>query len=64
MVVHLKVCLPVYTHTGDLEVDNAWIYTPVGSPKNKEIVYTPMGGSPTINVMVYTHFRVSTKLKV
>ena len=49
---------------GDLAVDNAWIYIPDGSPKNKWMVYTPLGGSPTINVMVYAHFEGLPKLKV
>ena len=34
---------PDAQYSGDLEVENCWVYTPGGSPKNKEIVYTPMG---------------------
>ena len=37
---------------GGLAVDNAWVYSPGGSPKNKDMFYTPMVGSTTINVMV------------
>ena len=48
----------------DLEVDNAWVYIPSYSPKNLETVYTPMIGSHTFNIMVYTHFVGSPKLKV
>ena len=33
-VVHLKVCPPVKTTTFELEVDNSWVYTPVGSIEN------------------------------
>ena len=52
-------------HSGDLEVDNVWFYTPVGSPKtDKGVVYTPMGGLPTIIIMVYVHFGCLRKLKV
>ena len=33
------------------------VYTPGGSPKtNKDIVYTPMVGLPTIRVTVYAYF--------
>ena len=32
--------------------------------KKKNRVYTPMVGSPTINVVVYTNFGGSSKLKV
>ena len=46
----------------NFSVYNAWVYIPGGSPKtNKDRVYTPMGGSPTINHMVYAYFRVSPR---
>ena len=47
--------------SGDLVVYNFWVYTPGGSPKKKDMVYTPMGGSPTISVLVYAHFYGSPK---
>ena len=50
--------------SGDLEVYTAWVYKTVGSQKSKEMVYTPIGGLPTINVMVCSYFGVSPKLKV
>ena len=43
--------------------DNAYVYTLVGLPINKEMVYTPIGCSPTINVLVYAHFGFSPKIK-
>ena len=36
----------------------------VHQKSNKDMVYTPMGGSPTIRVKVYVHFRGSHQLKV
>ena len=57
-------CPKVYTPYGDLSVENAQVYTPDDSQKNKEMVYTPMGGSLTINVMVHAHFGGLTRIKV
>ena len=34
------------------------------STKNKEMTYTPMGGSSAINAMVYAHFGGTPKTKV
>ena len=51
-------------YSGDLAVEDAWVYIPGGSPKNKKMVYTPLGSSPTINVMVYAHFVSLPKLKI
>ena len=62
--VQLKVFIPVYVPNCELVVNNNWVYTHGGLPKNKEMVYTPMGGSTIINVMVYVYFWVSPKLKV
>ena len=64
MVVHLKVCIPVYTCTCDLSAENSCVYIPGGSPKNKELVYTPMSGSPNINDIFNTHLVGLYKLKV
>ena len=65
VVVQMKVFPIFYTPTFWLTVENAWFYTPGGSPNiNKYMVYTKMYGSPTINVMVYSHFVGSPKLKV
>ena len=52
-----------YAHpSGDLGVVDSCIYAPSGLPiTNKDVVYTPMGGSPTISVKVYVHYGVSTK---
>ena len=48
--------------SGDLGVENFWVYTPGGLSKtNKDLVYTPMGGSPKISVMVYSHYGGSPK---
>ena len=45
-----------------LEVDNAWVYEPDGSPiTNREIVYTPMSGSPKIIVKFYKNYAGSPK---
>ena len=46
------LCLPSAKPYGDLEVDNVSVYTPIESPKKEDMVYTPMGSSPTISVMV------------
>ena len=43
---------------------NTWFYKSGGSPKNKEMVHTPMDGSPNINCMVNKHLGSSPKLKV
>ena len=49
--------------SGDLVVENFWVYTPGGSPKTKKYTEnTTMGGSPTIRIMVYTHFWDSPKI--
>ena len=44
-----------------MSVEYVWVYTPIGSQK---IVYTPIFDSETINVIVYSIFRGSPKLKV
>ena len=55
--------LPSDQPSGDLEVENAWVYTHCGSPKkNKDMFFTPMGGSPSISIMVYAQFGGSPKL--
>ena len=51
-------------NSGDLAVYSAWVCTPEDKQKHKDRVYTPMIGSPTTNIMVYTHFRGSPKIKV
>ena len=57
--------LPYDQTSIDLSVDSDWVYTTDVSPKiNKYSIYTPMGGSQTINVMVYALFGVPHKLKV
>ena len=49
--------LPYAKPSGGLEVDNFWFYKHNASQiTNKDMVYTPMGGSQTMNVMVYTHY--------
>ena len=48
--------------SGDLEVDSARVYTPGGPTKNR--IYTSMGGSLTISIMVYEHFGGLHELKV
>ena len=49
--------------SGDLAVESAWVYAPGDSPKTKkDMVYTPMIGSPTISVIVYAHFGLAPKL--
>ena len=43
----------------NLEVYSAWVHAPVVSPKTiKDVVYTPIGSSPIISVMVCAHFGV------
>ena len=60
----VKSFLPYDQTYGDLAVDSAWNYAPDGSPKiKKDMVYTPMRGSPKTRVMVYPQFGGSPKLK-
>ena len=50
---------------GGLSVYYVWVHLPGVLPKtNKDIVYTPMSGSPIISVVVYARFWGSPRLKV
>ena len=60
-----NICGWPNNHYGSLTVEYVWVYTPSVLPKTtQDMVYTPMGGSPTINVMVHALFVVLPKLDV
>ena len=49
--------------SGDLGVDDVWVYTTNDSQITiKDMVYTPIVGSPKIIIIVYTHYECSPKL--
>ena len=49
--------------SSDFSVGILWVYAPGSSPiTKKDMFYTPIWGSPTIRIMVYTQFGGSLKI--